>query len=65
MFGEAGASGSRPSRKDVTARGQGSRSASTPLAMLGYACAWLRAARAVAHGRGFDPVPAPPPSGSP
>ena len=50
MFGEAGASGSRRSRKAVTRKGQGSRSASTPLAMLGYACAWLRAARAVAPG---------------
>jgi hypothetical protein len=59
MFGEAGGTGSGRRWKAITGRGQGSRSASTPLAMLGYACAWLRAARAVAQGRGCDPAPAP------
>jgi hypothetical protein len=56
MFGEAGGHGPRRSSNAVTVRGQGSKSASTPLAMLGFACAWLRAARAVAQGRGFDPA---------
>ena len=54
-----GRRGSRRSRKTVTERGLGSKSASTPLAMLGFACGWLRAAKAVAQGRGFDPALAP------
>ena len=53
MFGKAGGAGSRRSRNAVTGRGQGARSAPTPLAMLGYACAWLRAAGRSPKGEGM------------
>jgi hypothetical protein len=53
MFGEAGGPGPRRSSNAVTVRGQASKSASTPLAMLGYACAWLRAAGRLPNGEGL------------